>query len=225
MQNSMSSRRFNVQKLVTLGMLAALSYVVMAVGKVPVVLFLKYEPKDVIITIAGFIYGPMSALAVSVVVSIAEMLTVSSTGLIGLLMNVMSTAAYACTASYIYQRRKTLSGAVVGMLIGTVLLTASMLLWNYYITPYFLKVPRETVAAMLIPAFLPFNLLKGFLNTALILLIYKPLVGTLRRARIIPESDSLAQKASKGINLGVMLVAGFVLISGILMILVMQGII
>lgn len=218
-------RRYEVQKLVNLGMLAALSYVVMAVGKVPVVLFLKYEPKDVIITIAGFIYGPMSALAISVVVSIAEMLTVSSTGLIGLFMNVLSTAAYSCTAAYIYQRRKTLPSAVVGMIIGTLLLTISMLLWNYYITPYFLKVPRETVVAMLLPAFLPFNLLKGTINTALILLIYKPLVGALRKARIIPESDAATYPGTRKLNLGVVLAAGIVLLSGIVMILVLQGII
>ena len=45
------------------------------------VLFLKYEPKDIIIACAGLIYGPLSSLAVSLVVSFAEMITVSDTGI------------------------------------------------------------------------------------------------------------------------------------------------
>lgn len=45
------------KKLTTLAMLCALSYIAVAVFRIPVVLFLKYDPKDVIIAIGGFIYG------------------------------------------------------------------------------------------------------------------------------------------------------------------------
>ena len=47
-----------------------------------------------------------------------------------------------------------------------------MLLWNYLITPlYMVGTTRSMVAAMLPTVFLPFNLVKGGLNMALILLI------------------------------------------------------
>lgn len=36
------------KKLTTIAMLCAITYVVMAVGRIPVVLFLKYDPSDVI---------------------------------------------------------------------------------------------------------------------------------------------------------------------------------
>ena len=71
------------KKLTVLAMLSALAYIVMVIGRIPVVMFLKYDPKDVIITIGGFLYGPMAAFAMSTVVSFAEMVTVSNTGLIG----------------------------------------------------------------------------------------------------------------------------------------------
>ena len=48
--------RTDTKKMVTLAVMAALAYMVMVVVKVPVVLFLKYEPKDVIITISGFMF-------------------------------------------------------------------------------------------------------------------------------------------------------------------------
>ena len=49
------------KRITTIAMLCALAYVVMAVGRVPVVLFLKYDPKDVVITLGGLIWGPMTA--------------------------------------------------------------------------------------------------------------------------------------------------------------------
>ena len=182
MENKQDTR---TRRITLLAMLSALAYVLMVVGRIPVVLFLKYDPKDVIITFAGLLFGPLSSLSVSVVVSLVEMLTVSDTGVIGLVMNVLSTCCFACTAAWVYRRRRTLSGAVLGLVAGTLLMTAAMLLWNYLLTPLYMHQPRETIAAMLVPVFLPFNLLKGTLNAIFTLLLYKPAVQGLRRARLV----------------------------------------
>ena len=79
------------KRLTACAMLAAAAYVVMAIGRIPVVLFLSYDPKDIIIAIGGFLYGPLSAMGISVVVSLLEMVTVSGTGFIGCIMNILST--------------------------------------------------------------------------------------------------------------------------------------
>lgn len=181
------------KKITTAAMLCAAAYIVMAVGRIPVVLFLKYDPKDAVIALGGLIWGPWMAAAVSVVVSVLEMLTVSDTGVIGCVMNVLSTCAFACTVSVIYRRRRTLSGAVLGLVSGWVVMTAAMLLWNYLITPIYMGYPREAVAALLLPAFLPFNLLKGGLNAAITFLLYKPVVNALRKSGYI--SDNRGNKA------------------------------
>ncbi len=201
------------KRLTTLAMLAAISYVVMAVGRIPMVMFLKYDPKDIIITIGGFIYGPLSAFAISTVVSLVEMVTVSDTGFYGLLMNIVSTCAFACTASVIYKKKHTLSGAIVGLSVGTVLMTAVMLLWNYYITPLYLQMPTEAVVGMLIPVFLPFNLIKGALNAAGTMLIYKPVTQALRKASLIPASPQADGTKRKRISIGTALCSVFVIIS------------
>lgn len=83
-----------IQQMTILAMLAALAYIVMVVGRIPVVLFLKYDPKDVVIAISGLLYGPLSAMSVSLVVSLVEMLTVSDTGFIGMVMNFLSSATF-----------------------------------------------------------------------------------------------------------------------------------
>ena len=84
--------------LVILAMLCAMAFILTAVGRIPVVLFLKYDPKDIVIAIGGFLFGPLAALSVSVVTSIVEMLTLSDTGVIGLVMNILSSASFACVA-------------------------------------------------------------------------------------------------------------------------------
>lgn len=213
-----------IKKICVLAVLAALSYVLMLVGRIPVVAFLKYDPKDVIITFAGFLYGPFSAFVVSLVVSLIEMFTVSDTGIIGFAMNVLSTCAFSCTAALIYRKKHTLSGAVLGVSLGTVLMVIIMLLWNYILTPLYMDTSREYVASILPTVFLPFNLLKGSLNAALSLLLYRPLVTGLRGARLFPKSTStVSTKTSSKVLLWV--IAPVVLVICVLAILAFNGII
>ena len=54
-----------LKKYTILGMLTALAYLVMTVGRIPIILFLKYDPKDIVIAIGGFIFGPLSAFVLS----------------------------------------------------------------------------------------------------------------------------------------------------------------
>ncbi|MBQ9562466.1 MAG: ECF transporter S component, partial [Lachnospiraceae bacterium] len=209
------------KKLVTLAMFAALAYAAMALIRIPVVLFLKYEPKDVIITIAGFLYGPVASLIISLVVGFVEMITVSDTGWIGMIMNVISSCAFCCTAAVIYKRRRTLQGAIMGLVAGTVLMTVVMLLWNYLITPIYMGYPREAVAAMLLPAFLPFNLVKAALNSAITMLLYKPVVTALRRSGLVEKRDSQMGKTQK--SFAVIAGAVFVIATAVVVILVLSN--
>lgn len=207
-----------VKRMVTLAMLTAMAYALVCLIRVPVVAFLKYEPKDVIITIGGLIFGPMAALIISAVTALLEMVSISDTGIIGAVMNLLSSACFACTTALIYKKHRTLTGAVLGLAGGCVTMVGAMLLWNWLITPLYMGVPRETVTAMLIPTFLPFNLLKAGLNSALVLCLYKPLVGALRKAGLIDQRNTSSSK------LGVYLFAAALLITCIVSLLVLRGI-
>lgn len=212
-------KRFSVKKLVLLAMLAAMAYVIVSLVRIPVVLFLKYEPKDVVITIGGFLLGPMAAFITSLVVSLLEMVTISETGPIGCLMNLISTCAFSCTAAFIYKRKHTLSGAVSGLAVGGVFMVILMLLWNWLITPLYMGVERSVVEGMLVPAFLPFNTLKAGLNSALILLLYKPLVTGLRKTGLVDTCSS--QSGSSKIS--IYLLGAGLLATCIVLLLVLQG--
>ena len=214
-------KHLSTRELTALAMLTAIAYVLVCTVRVPVVLFLKYEPKDVIITIGGFILGPMAALISALVVALLEMVTISETGIIGCVMNFLSTCAYACTAAAVYRSRRTQKGAIFGLAAGSVVMTALMLLWNYLITPLYMGVSRADVAGLLIPAFLPFNLLKAGLNSAITLLLYKPLVTALRKTGLICPSQSAGRSGGRS---GILIFAAVLLITCALLVLVMRGV-
>ncbi len=211
-----------IKKTVTAAMLCAMAYVAVVLIRVPVVLFLKYEPKDVIIAIGGFLFGPLMSALISLVVSAIEMVSISDTGWIGFLMNVLSSCAFACPAALIYRKKHTIKGAVVGLIASSLAATMVMLLWNYFLTPIYMGQPREAVEQLLLPAILPFNLLKNFLNATIVMLIYPPVVSALRRAKLVPESSSGGKKEHKW---SWILIFMLILASCILLMLVLAGVI
>ncbi len=153
--------------------------------------FLTYEPKDVVLTIGAFIYGPIAGIIMSAVLCFIEMVTVSSTGVIGFLMNFLASGVFVGVASVIYKRDKRMSKAIIGLIAGSLSMIAIMLLWNYIMTPIYMGVPREAVVKLMLPLLLPFNAIKAGLNSALVLFLYKGVVTALRKSGLVPERESL----------------------------------
>ena len=68
-------RNNKTQYITTVGMLCAVAYIFTLIGHfIPLYFngFLKYDPKDVIIAIGGFIYGPATSVIISIIVSVIE---------------------------------------------------------------------------------------------------------------------------------------------------------
>ena len=222
--NEVFKMKFSTKKLATLAMLAAAAYMLVFFIRIPIVAilpFLKYEPKDVAVTIGGFLFGPLSSFLISLVVSLVEMVTISDTGPIGGLMNLLSTCSFACTAALIYKKKRSLTGAILGLSAGTIAMCCVMLLWNWLITPMYMQVSRQAIEALLLPGFLPFNLLKAALNSILTMALYKPLTTALRKTGLLPERPS----AEQGSRVGMYLFMGALLITCLLLFLTLKGIV
>ena len=175
-----------IRRMVVLAMFAALAYVVMLVIHIKVPPFLTLDVKDTVITLCGLYFGPLAALLISVLVPVLE-LTVSDTGWYGLVMNILGSAAFSVTASLIYKWKKTLSGAITGLVSAVFVMTGVMLLANLFITPYYMGVAVADVRAMIPALLLPFNLIKAVLNVGLVLLLYKHIGLALRKAGFLPR--------------------------------------
>ena len=168
----------NIKKLVALAVFAALAYAVHFIH-IPVS-FLNLDFKDVVMTVAGMYFGPISGIAVAVIVPLLEFPT-SETGVYGLIMNLLSSVTFVGIASLIYRFKRTLSGAVIGLSAAALSMTAVMMVANLYVTPYYMGVPRTMVVDLIPKLLLPFNAIKSILNAALTLCLYKPMTSILKK--------------------------------------------
>ena len=101
-------------------------------------------------------------------------------------------------------------GAIVGLVIATFVTTALMLLWNYYITPLYMHIPREVIKPMLPTVFLPFNLVKGLINSGFILFTYKPIVSGLQKAGLVQTKTAQKKTFMPALITGIVLVVIFI---------------
>lgn len=172
-------KKLDIKKMVVLSLFCAMAYIFVFVFRIKVS-FLTFDAKDAIITVCSLLYGPLSGVIVSLVVSFLEFITVSDTGLYGLIMNFLSTMAFCLPVSFIYKFKKTTSSAVLGLILSIISMTGVMLCANLLITPFYMKTPVSVVKSMILPLILPFNFTKALLNSGLTMLIYKPAVNSLR---------------------------------------------
>lgn len=152
--------------------------------------FLTFDIKDAVVTIAGLLFGPIYALVISVTVALLEFISMGETGFWGLLMDILSTATFATTCALIYKYKKNLWGAIIGLLASVFAMTAVMVVGNIFITPIYMGVPRAQVLAILPTLLLPFNFIKAILNSAIVMILYKPASTAMKAARVLPRSSA-----------------------------------
>ncbi len=186
MKNTRSA--FSVRRLTLVALFGALAYVAMMAIHFKVQ-FLTFDVTDTAITLCGLCFGPLSALALSVLVPLLEMISVSDTGIYGFLMNALGSAAFSGITALVYRFKKSFLGAILGLLSGAVGMVAVMMLFNLFITPLYMGVTADVVKGMIPTLLLPFNAVKAALNTGLVLLLYKPVSSALRRVGVLPRSE------------------------------------
>ena len=189
-----NKNRKMTETAVGIAMFAALAYGVTLVFPIPVS-FLTFDAKDAVITVASFVYGPLAGVIMSLLTALLELFTVSGTGLYGFIMNFVSSAVFAATASGIYKLWRNPRGAVFGPVLAVFTMTGIMLPMNIWITPVYMTtltgstVTQAEVIAMIPTLLFPFNLAKGLLNAALAMLLYKPLSVALSRAGFVGRGE------------------------------------
>ena len=167
----------NTKKLTTLGILGALSVLLVSIIHFPIFIaapFLEYDPADIPILIGTFLFGPFSGFLLTVVVSFVQGFTVSaSSGIIGVVMHIVSTGTFVLIAGNIYRIEKTRKNAVIALLCGAIGMALVMTLWNLLLTPVFMHVPRTVVLNMMLPTIIPFNVIKAGVNAVITFFLYK----------------------------------------------------
>lgn len=156
---------------------------------------LEYDVGDLPIMIASFLYGPVYGLLLTIIVALIQGLSpISNTGIYGILMNIISSGTFVVVAGSIYKYKRTLKGAILGLIIGVLSTVVVMIGANLIVTPYYLGIPRSVVRGMLLPTILPFNLFKYGINGLLCFLLYKKIRKALAFAT---HDESFLEKNKK----------------------------
>lgn len=161
--------------------------------------FLKFDFSEIPALLATFAMGPLAGIAVELIKNIAH-LPATHTLMVGELANFIMGSFFVGTAGLIYKYKKTRGGAILSMAAGTVALTASGALINYFFTiPFYIAVmgfSMEGIVAathaagntmvtglpsLILWVFIPFNLMKGLVVSVIVGLIYKKLSPLLHR--------------------------------------------
>jgi riboflavin transporter FmnP len=177
-----------LRRIALVAVFGALAYALMLVIHFKVS-FLTLDLKDAVITLAGLYFGPGAALSLAVLVPLLELISVSDTGLYGFLMNFISTATFSLIASLIYRYKRSLMGAIVGLLSAAAATVGVMMLFNLWVTPYYMGVEVETVKSMIPTLLLPFNSVKSCMNVGVVLLLYKPISAVMQRMKLIEKGS------------------------------------
>ena len=189
------SQRSSIDRLVKLGMLTALSIILVYAIHFPIfpsASFLEYDMADVPILIGTFLYGPWWGLALTATVSLLQWMLVSPQSLwVGAVMHFCATGSYVIAAGLIYRSRRTRVGALIGLAVGCVLQTLMMVPMNLIFTVHFFGVPKETVLTLLPTAIIPFNAIKTVGNSLITFLLYKRISKLFERSFIQKDRNDL----------------------------------
>ena len=193
--STLNSRQRSAQKIKNLCMAAL--FCALAIASTYImhikVMFLTFDAKDAVITIAGLLFGPIYSIVISLVVSLVEFITIGDAGFWGFLMDFLSTAIYSTVCALIYKYKKNIKGAAIGLVSSIFAMTAFMLLFNLFIVPIYSASTTAEVAKMIPSLFLPFNLTKATLNAAIVLILYKPVSTALKAAKVLPSSTKFEE--------------------------------
>lgn len=187
----MKKQKWTVGKITRIGVLGALSAILYIFPEIPVIPpIYKLDFSTMPALLAGFAMGPSAAVYVTAIKDLTGLLHSSSMG-VGEVADFIMSGSFAVVASIIYARGKNTKSAVVGMIVGTIVMALVGAITNLKIMiPAYAKwmeTPVEAVIAwiaetipavdslgkLILFAVVPFNLLKGVVLSIVGGLIYR----------------------------------------------------
>jgi len=178
----------NLKKIVITSVFAAIAFLLTFIFRFKVS-FLTFDFKDAVLAMVSLMYGPLYGVVSAAVVAFLEFLSVSDTGLYGLIMNFISSATFTFVLGIVYKYKRTFYGAIASVILSVISVTLVMMIANYFITPYYMGVSKGDVVALIPTLLLPFNLTKSVINSAATLILYKPVTNALRRIGVLKKKE------------------------------------
>lgn len=210
----------NLKKITVTALFCAIAFLMTFIFRFKVS-FLTFDFKDAIISIVSLLYGPVYGVTCAGVVAFLEFLSVSDTGVYGLIMNFISSSVFALSCGLVYKFKRSFYGAIFAVVTAVISVTAVMMVANIFITPFYMGVARAEVIGLIPVLLLPFNLCKSIINATAVLIIYKPVTNPLKKLGMINSNVSYKSFSKKSVIL--ILISMVILLLAILFIIFGMG--
>jgi riboflavin transporter FmnP len=196
------NQRINTKTITKVGILGAVATVLMLL-EFPLWFapsFYELDFSEVPVLLGAFALGPAAGAMIELVkILINFVLNGTDTGGVGEFANFIIGCAFIVPAGFIYKRNKSFKTAILGLVVGTLTLALAGAFLNYYLLlPLYAKIYGYPIQAFIdmghalnpaitdlktfvLYAVVPFNLLKGTIVSAMVILIYKKLSPILHR--------------------------------------------
>lgn len=180
-QINSSNARWSSEKIAKYALFVALSMAVSFIEfpLIPDFSFLKYDPSGIVCLVAGFAYGPSAAAIVSILGFAPHLFT----NPLGTIMAVLVSLGASVTAAIVYKKIHTKEGAIISLISGSVVAIALAIVGNLIITPLYAHMTVSQVAALIVPALLPFNIIKLAIHVVVTMIVYKPISKLLHQSK------------------------------------------
>lgn len=174
----MKTEKINVRTIVSIGMLSSISYLLMLLN-FPLPLFPNFlfiDFSDIPALIATLMFGPLAGILVVFLKNVINFLMMGSpTGVpVGHIANFLAGVLFILPTYFIYKRINSRNGMIIALTVGTITMSVLMSVLNYLIIlpayTYFLQAPD--MRNLVVPAILPFNVIKGVLMSSLFILVF-----------------------------------------------------
>jgi len=143
---------------------------------IPAFPWLKVDLSAVPVLLSGFAFGPLVAVGVEILKNLLVFAVKgSSTGGVGQLANIIVVGSYVFTASLVFKKFKTRKGAIIGALLGSIVMIPLAMLSNYYILiPLFFPggMEAEMMRSYMFFGIPAFNFIKGVIISVVGILFY-----------------------------------------------------
>lgn len=174
----MNNSNKNVNKMIKISLLVAIAVVLMYFDfpVIPLFPWLKIDLSEVPALMGGFAYGPVAGGAIVILkVVLRFLIKGTETAFIGELANIIVGLALVVPAAWIYSRNKSKKTAIIGMLVGGLVMEVLGIVANvYFLLPaYGMQMAPAELSQYVIVGLLPFNGLKALIVGIITYLLYK----------------------------------------------------
>lgn len=187
----MRTQSLKLRSFVTIAMLSSISFILMFLN-FPLPWFpayLEIDFSDVPALIGTITMGPVAGILIELIKNILDWIAKGAeTGVpVGHMANFVTGLLFIFPVYFIYKKFTSIKGLLVGLVVGTVVMSAGMSLLNYAVFlpmyTYFLGWGNFNMYETIVLGILPFNVIKGILLAVIAVLLFRTMKVWIEKQR------------------------------------------